>query len=996
MTQIHINSGCIFYEEVEAFPGVRKVAGLVREDIRRIVGAAPGICRELSLFPEDKFKSDIDMSLSNSSIGADEPAAAFGETAFADFASARYKNGTNGCLVIFGTIGRSPVLAELEKEGLLSLASLSGKREVYLFRLLDRPFAGNREVLVIAGSDKRGTIYGLFHLSELLGVSPLVNWNHVLPQRREEVVLTDRDNLLSKEPSVKYRGFFINDEWPAFGTWATEHFGGINARCYEKVFELLLRLKGNYLWPAMWNSNFSLDGPGLESARLADELGVVMGTSHHEPCMRSGAEYGMVRGKDSPYGDAWSFLTNEEGIRRFWRDGLLRNKPFENIITMGMRGENDTAILGEGSTMKDNVDLLRRVLKAQNDLIRETVNPDLNQVPRLLVLFTEVEAFFYGDRNTPGLLGDPELDGVTLMLSDNNQGSTRTLPTKEMRNHRGGYGMYYHMDMHGGPMAFEWIGSTYLPKVWEEMTAAYDFGVREVWITNIGDIGTQEYGLSFFLDLAYDIDRFRGTDAGVTRQYTKNWMAQQFGHCFSPQLLSEMTDALWDSTRLLARRKHEVMNASVYHPVHYGEAEDVLSCCERLLLVAEKAKRLCPKDSEGALISLFAYPVCGTANLMKMWILAGRNALYARQNRLEANVLADEIAFCMEKDAKFTEEYHSVEGGMFNGFGLSEHIGFRCWNDENNQYPLMIRVFPVRKPRMIVARTTDEHYLTGGFWSEQPQTWTDALRPDVSEIAFDIACGSRDPVSYEILCDCPWLSFSSMRGTVSRTDHLTVTVHKELLHGKETGRFLVRNAGSGDAVIDVAAQSLSSLPPLPKGCFLETDDCIAMNADHFNMKKDVNGGAFSILSPYGRTDSAIKVFPVTADFYPEKDRPFAAYDFWALSAGCWRVRFYLSATTPVVNESCQYIGFSINDEPVQILNTVHEEDKPFFLSRQWEQEAHDCIKIQEAEVNCREGENRLFFYGMSPAIILERIVLWRKGTVLPESCLGPAESWRKQ
>ena len=192
-------------------------------------------------------------------------------------------------------------------------------------------------------------------------------------------------------------------------------------------------------------------------------------------------------GKDSPYGDAWSFLTNEEGITNFWRDGLIRNRSFENVITMGMRGENDTAILGAEATMEDNVNLLRRVLKTQNQLIRETINENLDEVPRMMVLFTEVEAFFYGDEKTKGLLDEPELEGVTLMLSDNNQGARAHCRQKAMRNHKGGYGMYYHMDMHGGPMAFEWIGSTYLPKLWEQMTAAYEFGVR-------GNLGYKHWG----------------------------------------------------------------------------------------------------------------------------------------------------------------------------------------------------------------------------------------------------------------------------------------------------------------------------------------------------------------------------------------------------------------------------------------------------------------------------------------------------------------------
>lgn len=258
-------------------------------------------------------------------------------------------------------------------------------------------------------------------------------------------------SFVSTTPSVKYRGFFINDEWPAFGSWANKRFGGVNSECYRCIFELLLRLKGNYLWPAMWTSNFSLDGPGLLNAELADRMGVVMSTSHHEPCYRSGGEYGLMRGRDSVYGDAWSFITNEDGITNFWRDGLIRNKPFENVITMGMRGENDTSILGANAALEDNINLLRSVLKTQNRLIRENINPNLSMVPRQIVLFTEVEEFFYGSKDINGIMGDPELDGVTLVLSDNNFGATRTLPSKSMREHPGGYGMYYHMDMHGGP-----------------------------------------------------------------------------------------------------------------------------------------------------------------------------------------------------------------------------------------------------------------------------------------------------------------------------------------------------------------------------------------------------------------------------------------------------------------------------------------------------------------------------------------------------------------
>lgn len=243
------------------------------------------------------------------------------------------------------------------------------------------------------------------------------------------------------------------------------------------------------------------------------------------------------------------------------------------MITLGMRGERDSAILGKEATLEDNIQLLRDVLKTQNRLIRETVNENLDEVPRQIVLFTEVEEFFYGNREVKGLMGDAELEGVTLMLSDNNFGYTRTLPTKEMREHKGGFGMYYHMDMHGGAYSYQWIGSSYLPRIWEQMTQAYEFGVREIWVTNIGDIGTQEYGLSFFLDLAYDCERWGGRDCGVTKEYTKQWTEKQFGAFLGREELKKAEEMLWGYTGLLAKRKHEIMNASIYHPVHFGEAE---------------------------------------------------------------------------------------------------------------------------------------------------------------------------------------------------------------------------------------------------------------------------------------------------------------------------------------------------------------------------------------------------------------------------------------
>ncbi|RKM59941.1 alpha-glucuronidase [Butyrivibrio sp. CB08] len=944
MSKVSFDNRLMFTYESKSFPGVNKVAALVRQDLFLVTG----------------------------------------------FHAGEY---TRGCkcrnLIIFGTVDRSDYLKELEDNGLLDLDEVRGRWEVYSFQVIDAPMEGVDHALVIAGSDKRGTIYGLFHLSELLGVSPLVNWNHVIPKKRKNVSLTDEVNVVTKEPSVRYRGFFINDEWPAFGNWAMEHFGGINAMCYERIFELLLRLKGNYLWPAMWNSNFSMDGPGLESARLADEYGVVMSTSHHEPCMRSGEEYRLLRGENSLYGDDWSFVNNRDGITRFWRDGLLRNKSFENVITLGMRGERDSKILGEDASLEDNIDLLRDVLKTQNDLIRETIDIDLDKVPRQIVLFSEVEEFFYGDDKTKGLMGDPELEGVTLMLSDNNVGYTRTLPSKEIADHPGGFGMYYHMDMHGGPYSFKWIGATYLPRVWEQMTAAYEFGVRQIWVVNVGDIGTQELGLSYFLDLAYDIEKWGGTDAAITQEYVDNWAERQFGAMLPLSGRNKIKKIIWDYTSLLEKRRHEIMNPYVYDPLHYGEADMVLATSNEILKEAAALKKKIQEQDMSAFISLLYYPSCGTANLMKMWILAGRNMFYASQNRVEANIVADELDVCVRADAEIIDEYETVDDGYYKGFGKSEHVGFINWNEEDNRYPVRHLVYGANSPRMLVARADDEHYMTGLEWCDKPQTWSNMLRPDVSSIQFDLISGSDKPFRYRIRTDCSWLNFSKTEGEVSVRERITLSVDKALLTDKATGTFTVESIGFGTAHVTV----LVAPPKAPEGMFVESDGYICMEAEHFAESEDTSKGCFKVLKPYGRTGSAIKAFPVIHDFTGDKKKPSVTYRFYTRDEGDYDLTFDLAPTTPVTFKEGQYLSYSVNGGKIQTVNTVREPDKEFFFSKQWREEARDSVKKVSVSVKCKKGENTLKFYGASQGIVLERVLLVRSGIELPKSYLGPRESY---
>lgn len=940
----------VFYSEKSAYVGVAKIADKVRQDVERVTGMLPEITEEqgkLGSYP-----------------------------------------------VVFGTIGRSPMLEQLQQEGKIDLSAVQGKREVYLFQLVEAPWAGVECALIIAGSDKRGTIYGLFHLSECLGVSPLVNWSDVRPRKQERVVLTERHNRISREPSVKYRGIFINDEWPAFGNWAMHHFGGLNAKMYEHVFELLLRLKGNYLWPAMWNSNFNCDGPELLNAELADEYGIVMSTSHHEPCMRNGEEYRHVRGPGSIYGDAWDFRANREGILRFWEDGLKRNGPFENVITLGMRGEQDTAILGQAATLADNIELLRDVIREQNRLIREQVCSDLSQVPRNLVLFTEVEAFFYGDEETPGLMGDPELDGVTLMLCDDNYGNLRSVPTEAMRQHNGGYGLYYHFDFHGGAHAYDWMNTNYLPKVWEQLTTAYDYGIQEIWVVNVGDICFQEYPLSYFFELAYDMETWGSHSPNKTDFFTEGWIDQQFGSAFDQADLRIIQEVLKGYTRVNHNRKPEIMYADTYHPVHYGEAEQLLRQAEQVTAMAEALKARCPDWALPAYYELVYYPAVASMNVQRMQIIAGRNDFYARQNRVEANELAEEIAQCIRRDRELTERLHWINNGKWYGMGMSEHIGFVHWNEEGNRYPLMIRIEPANKPRLIVAKSDDSKYTEGFVWTGKPLEITDFLRPDVDAVRIDIACGSKMTVAYRITTECSWLTFSSMEGLVARSDVITMKVDRTQLRERTLAEVYVESPESRVKLkvwAEPAEHAAAGLEPMT---FVERDGYIAMEAEHYADKQDVPGFGFRRLDDYGRTLSAMKVLPHKYDFSEVQERPYLMYRFVAEQDGIYHADFYLAPSNTAYMDHQLCIGIQINDGELQIENAVSESFRSLDTGcPEWMRAVRENIRIYSSQVPCKRGINTLKFYAISPLVVLERIVLYPWNTKLPASYLGPTESF---
>ena len=953
--------------EQSAFPGVIRVTEKVAHDVELVSGKKPQILVEKEI-PETLESSGEDWT------------------------------------IIAATKGKSSFLKKLEEAGSAELKELEQKRECYAWIFPEIKNRTKSNLLVIAGSDKRGTIYGLFHLSEMLGVSPFVDWCGLMPPKQEKIELREDMACISKEPSVRYRGFFINDEWPAFGNWCNHNFGGFNAKAYDHVFELLLRLKGNYLWPAMWSARFADDGPDLLNAELADEYGIIMGMSHHEPCLRQGEEYKYLRGKNSVYGDAWNFRTNREGITKFWEDGLKRSGKFENVITVGMRGEADTAIMGKNATLEDNIQLLRDVLKTQKKLIQERVNPDLTKVPRMIALYKEVEEFFYGNEKTKGLMGAEELEDVILMLCDDNYGNLRTLPTEEMRKHAGGYGMYYHLDYHGWPVSYEWINSSYLPKIWEQMSMAYDFGVRELWMVNVGDIATQEFPLSFFLDMAYDFDRWGSRALNCTQEYTRKWVRKQFGSV-EEETQDTIADILEQYTKIIHRRRPEALNPETYHPVQEKESSRIFEEEEQLLKklqdVYETIEKTNPQNLS-AFIALVYYPAFGTMNLVKMQILAGWNHYYANLGAVCANDYGDEVERCMEQDRKAVEMYHQMDQGRWYGMGMSQHIGFTHWNEDECRNPVVMRVIPLKKRSILVAADGTAQHAEGSPWLDNTMKLKDFLNPDCTRASVTLYSRSDLKAEYKVLKKPGWLSVEPMEGWLDGVSQKKVRLNLTLIKQRlpETNQDTIQDSleiatpeGKCEITVPVYTGNLQD----KKNVFVDTMGYLSIEAAHY--VNSVPGNykdrqvKFENLQGYGKTNSAMKAFPSDACTVPGQDAPYLEYQFVLEESGTYEAEFYMQPSNPVTRENQLLYAVRINEEMTETVNAVEKDYQVGDQAEKWAEGVLSQIRRQTVSIKCRAGFNTLRVYHVTPGFVLEKIVIYPMGEKPEESYLGPAETY---
>lgn len=589
----------------------------------------------------------------------------------------------SGPLVIIGVLGGSAIIDRLVADGRLDASDLKGEWEASRQVVVDRPMPGVPRALVIVGSDRRGAVFGTYDVSERIGVSPWHWFADVPVARRRSVFLSAEPRR--DQPKVRYRGFFINDEAPALSNWAIEKFGGANSKMYAHVFELLLRMKGNYLWPAMWAPRaFNDDDP--QNKVLADAMGVVMGTSHHEPLTRAQDEWhrnpagGVTGGK-------WDYTTNRDNLRRFWRGGVERmmskgdGRGYECLLTVGMRGDGDEA-MAEGTA----TELLETVVADQRGIIADVTGRPAEQTPQMWALYKEVQDYYDHGMKVP--------DDVTLLFSDDNWGQIRRLPPAGAPPRKGGYGVYYHFDYVGVPRNYKWINTNQIEKVWQQMDLAYQRGARNIWIVNVGDIKPLEFPLSFFMRQAWDPEAM--TPAALAA-YPEDWATEVFG----PEHARGIGEMLATYGRYAARRKPELIDQDSFPlgastgrgPLDGGEFGAMVAEWDALeARMADVRGRLGPEQRD-AYYQLVEHPISALANLYRLYYAAAWNARLASSNDPRANAFADQVEATFRRDQELTDRYHSMKGGKWNGMMAQVHINYVIWNDPVRQsMPSITRV----------------------------------------------------------------------------------------------------------------------------------------------------------------------------------------------------------------------------------------------------------------------------------------------------------------
>jgi hypothetical protein len=892
-------------------------------------------------------------------------------------------------IIIAGTIGRSSLIDKLIRDKKIDVNGITGKWETFLIQTVTAPLPGIRKALIIAGSDKRGTIFGIYEISRQIGVSPWYWWADV-PVSKKSSLYVKNGRYIQGTPSVRYRGIFLNDEAPDLTNWIREKYGyatisedppvpkGIanyGHEFYTRLFELILRLKGNYLWPAMWNNAFNEDDP--ENPRLADEYGIVMGNSHQEPMLRAQKEWDRRYLRKI---GTWNYARNPDILEAFWRDGIKRNKNYESIVTIGLRGANDTEMAPGGP--EANITMLENIVDVQRKMLTDEINHDITKIPQLWCLYKEVQDYYKAGMRVP--------DDVTLLWAEDNWGNIRRLPTNEERKRSGGAGIYYHFDYHGGPRSYQWLNTNPIPKIWDQMSLAKQYGADRIWIVNAGHFKGYELPVEYFLDLAWNTE---GETSENIIEYTEKWAEEQFGKIYS----RDIAMILSGYTKYNGRRKPELLSPSTYSLINYNEAVRVVEDYKALTSKAEEIFNKLPVEMHDAFYQLVLFPTKASSIVNELYLASSMNDLYARQGRSSTNEMANQVRTIFRNDTSLMGYYNrDFAGGKWKHFMDQSHLGYTNWADppSNSLRAIQIKEINVQDtPSMGVSIEGSE-----AVW---PGEVSDPVLPEfdifnTQSHYVDVFNKGKGSFTYVTASDDPWITFEKTKDTFGFDDRIWIKVNWNLApKGKAKSVLRISGTGKEVAVIintfnpaDITLESLSG--------FIEGNEYVSIEAEHFTRLSNEGSYKWVRIEDYGHTLSAMRATTEVdaPPVIPGKNAPFLEYRMYLFSTGTFDVTSFFSPTLNYMPERGLKYGISFDDAPPQIITLVPENYNARNGNNDWEKTVSDNIRLSHSAHTIKSpGYHTLKIYMIDPGVVLQKIILDSGG--LKPSYLGPPESFFK-
>ena len=914
---VHGRQVASLYHDAEADPAIQLALGHLRDDIQRVAGR--------------KAKLTTDSSR-------------LGKHA-----------------VIVGELGQSAIIDQLVAAGKLQVDEITEAWEGYVIQTVSQPLPGVEQALVVVGSDRRGTAYGVYDISEQIGVSPWYWWADV-PVKEAKNLYIEPDTRVHAAPHVKYRGIFLNDEAPALTGWVQEKFGDYNHEFYQHVFELLMRLKSNFLWPAMWNNAFA-DDDRLNMVR-AHQYGIVMSTSHHEPMMRADKEWNR-------YGEGeWEYSTNSENLYRFWEEGAERNKPYDSIYTLGMRGQEDTP-MSEG----ENIGLLEKIVTDQREILARVFDDrELHEVPQVWALYKEVQSFYERGMRVP--------DDVTLLWADDNWGNVRRLPTPEERSRSGGAGVYYHFDYVGGPSSYRWMNVTPIAKIWEQMNLAVTHEADRIWITNVGDLKPQEFPTEFFLRMAWSPESW---PKERLQEFGRLWAAREFGEEYAEAIEALITGY----TRHNGRRKPEQMSADVYSQLNYREADRVSAELTALVEQAEFIYEELPRRYRDAFYQLVLHPVKSVYANNELYNATAKNRLYAQQGRADSADYATRARDMFALDAALTERFHKLKGGKWNHMMSQTRIGYTHWNNPPaNTLPVLYDYQPHNQPDMGVA--------VEGNPTPWPLPQNSLTLPEFSPYGpashyIDVYNRGTAPFDFNATPSDDWISLSQTQGTVDGSLRLFVGIDwDQLPPGKHTGQVLIRGTGWGGAQVQIKAFLPDAETRAQVRGYVEADGYIAIEAPNFSARQAADNIQWEVIPQHGRTEGAISPLPVSDHSFTELDKaPWVEYDLYLFNAGEITVEGIFAPSLDFVPDRGLRYGISLGDETPQVVDILSD-----LSTEAWEESVTQAArKARSTHTIDTPGAYTLRIYALDSGVTLQKLILDTGG--LRPSYLGPPQSYHR-